>query len=82
MSSGGIALVEILNMLEQFDLRKEGRWVYYSLPEKEAPASIRSALDWVDLSLAKSEQAAADAKRLKQVLKINPTELCRKQCRQ
>jgi len=55
--------------------------VHYSLPGKEAPPSIRAALDWVSLSLADDAQAAADAKRLKQILKVNPTELCRKQCR-
>ena len=45
--------------------------MYYSLPGKEAAPPIRAALKWVDLSLAE-EQAAADAKRLKQVLKIDP----------
>jgi ArsR family transcriptional regulator len=73
--------LSILYQAQLVNVRKEGRWVYYSRPGKEAPPSIRAALDWVDLCLADSEQTAADAKRLKQVLKINPTELCRKQCR-
>jgi hypothetical protein len=38
-------------------------------------------LEWVKSSLAHDPQSLADAKRLKQVLKINPTELCRRQCR-
>ena len=74
--------LSILYQAQLVNVRKEGRWVYYSLPGKEASASIRAALAWVDLSLADNEQAAADSKRLKQVLKIDPTELCRKQCRQ
>ena len=74
--------LSILYQAGLVNARKEGRWVYYSLPGKEAPPPIRAALEWVDSSLAESDQAAADAKRLKQVLKINPTELCRKQCRQ
>jgi ArsR family transcriptional regulator, arsenate/arsenite/antimonite-responsive transcriptional repressor len=74
--------LSILYQAQLVNVRKNGRWVYYSLPGKEAPPSVRAALDWVNLSLANEERAAADAKRLKQVLKINPTELCRKQCRQ
>jgi len=73
--------LSILYQARLANMRKEGRWVYYSRPGKEASASIRAALDWVDMSLAEDEQTATDAKRLKQVLKIEPTELCRKQCR-
>ena len=74
--------LSLLYQAQLVKVRKEGRWVYYSLPGKEAPPPIRAALAWVDLSLADDEQTAADAKRLKQVLKIDPTVLCRKQCRQ
>jgi ArsR family transcriptional regulator, arsenate/arsenite/antimonite-responsive transcriptional repressor len=74
--------LSILNQAGLVNARKAGRWVYYSLPGKAAPASIRAALEWVRLSLADDEQAAADGSRLKQVLKINPTVLCRRQCRQ
>ena len=73
--------LSILYQAQLVNVRKQGRWVHYSLPGKEAPPSIRAALDWVSLSLADDAQAAADAKRLKQILKVNPTELCRKQCR-
>jgi DNA-binding transcriptional ArsR family regulator len=73
--------LSILYQARLVDTRKNGRWVYYSLPGKEAPAPVRAALAWVKASLAEDEQAAADARRLKQLLKIDPTELCRKQCR-
>ena len=73
--------LSILYQARLVNVRKDGRWVYYSLPGKEAPASIRGALDWVDSSLAADDQTAADAARLQQILKINPTELCRRQCR-
>jgi len=62
--------LSLLYQAQLVKVRKEGRWVYYSLPGKEAPPPIRAALEWVDSSLAESDQAAADAKRLKQVLKI------------
>ncbi len=74
--------LSLLYQAQLVKVRKEGRWVYYSLPGKEAPPPVRAALAWVDLSLADSAQAAADVKRLKQVLKLDPTDLCRKQCRQ
>ncbi len=73
--------LSILYQARLVNMRKEGRWVYYSRPEDDAPASARAALAWVDSSLAEDEQAVADARRLKQVLKIDPTELCRRQCR-
>jgi len=72
--------LSILYQARLVNTRKDGRWVYYSRPGKEVTPPIRAALDWVDLSVADSEQAAADAKRLKEVLRIDPTELCRKQC--
>lgn len=60
--------------------RKEGRWIYYSLAGKEAPAPVRNALEWVAQSLADNSRVTEDAKRLKHVLQCNPAELCRRQC--
>ncbi len=40
----------------------------------------REALDWVAKSLAKTDEAAADAAKLKKILKIDPVELCRRRC--
>ena len=73
--------LSILYHAQLVNARKNGRWVYYSLPGKDAPPPIRAALEWVQMSLADDAQTATDAKRLTQVLKIDPTELCRKQCR-
>ncbi|MBI5385525.1 MAG: winged helix-turn-helix transcriptional regulator [Verrucomicrobia bacterium] len=61
--------------------RKDGRWIYYKLPGKDVPVVVREALDWVCQSLADQERATADAKRLKQVLKCDPAELCKRQLR-
>ena len=73
--------LSILYQAQLVDTRKDGRWVYFSRPGKILPAPIRQALDWVDSSLANSEQAVADAKSLSEVLEIDPSDLCRKQCR-
>jgi len=61
--------------------RKSERWVYYRLPGKSAPIAVREALEWVHKSLAKTDEVAADAKKLKLILKADPAELCRRQCR-
>jgi DNA-binding transcriptional ArsR family regulator len=59
--------------------RKEGRWIYYKLPGKDAPVAVREALDWVEQSLGKSPQVLADRKKLKKILKQDPAVLCKRQ---
>ena len=59
--------------------RKSERWVYYRLPEKTAAVAVREALDWVHKSLAKTPEAAADARKLKQILKTDLAVICRRQ---
>jgi ArsR family transcriptional regulator, arsenate/arsenite/antimonite-responsive transcriptional repressor len=72
-----------LSLLYQAGLlnaRKEGRWMYYSLPDKRASTAAREAIGWVRRSLAGSERMAEDAKRLKKVLAMDLGELCKRQC--
>ena len=57
-----------LSILQQAGLvrsRKSERWVYYRLADRSAPVAVREALDWVHKSLAQTDEAAADAKKLK-----------------
>ena len=61
--------------------RKSGRWVYCRLPDKTAPVAVREALDWVHKSLAKTDEAAADAKKLKRILQTDLAVICRRQNR-
>lgn len=72
--------LSLLYQARLVNVRKQGRWVYYSLPGREAPAPARAALRWVARSLAGEAQVRADARRLKQLLRIDPTELCKRQC--
>lgn len=60
--------------------RKEGRWMYYSLPEKGTPAAAREAVAWVRRSLDGNERVAGDAKQLQKVLAMDLGELCKRQC--
>jgi DNA-binding transcriptional ArsR family regulator len=60
--------------------RKEGRWMYYSLPGKGTPTAAREAVAWVRRSLDGSERIVQDEKQMKKVLKMDLTELCKRQC--
>ncbi len=60
--------------------RKEGRWMYYSLPGKSAPAAAREALAWVRRSLDGNERIVRDKERMKKVAAMDLGELCKRQC--
>jgi ArsR family transcriptional regulator, arsenate/arsenite/antimonite-responsive transcriptional repressor len=71
--------LSILNQAGLVVPRKTERWVYYRLPGRESPFAVRKAVDWVRQSLAQSAEARADQKKLKQILKLDPTALCQRQ---
>lgn len=73
--------LSLLNHAGLVRSRKTERWVYYRLADKTAPGVVREALDWVRKTLAQTDESRADAKRLKQILKTDPAEICRRQCR-
>ena len=58
--------------------RKSERWVFYRLPEKSAVA-VRKAIDWTHKSLAETKEAAADAKKMQRILKMDLAVICRRQ---
>ena len=72
--------LSILNQAGLILSRKAERWVYYRLPDKTAPVAVREALDWVQKSLAKTEEATADDKRLTKIRKMDLAEICRRRC--
>ena len=73
--------LSVLYQAGLLDSRKHGRWMYYSLPGKAAPAAAREAIRWVAKVLAEDPRIAEDAARLKKVLAMDPVELCKRQCR-
>jgi ArsR family transcriptional regulator len=60
--------------------RKAERWVYYRLPGRTASPAAKAALGWVIKVLEHDERISADYDQLKRILKIDPTELCKRQC--
>jgi ArsR family transcriptional regulator len=73
--------LSILYQAGLVDSRKEGRWIYYSLPATAASAPAREAIRWVARSLAEDSRTLEDAARLKRILAMDPVELCKRQCR-
>jgi len=73
--------LSILYQAGLLDARKEGRWIYYSLAGKDAPAPARAAVRWASQALADDPQLASDATNLKKVLALDLAELCKRVCR-
>lgn len=69
----------ILRQARLVEGRKEGRWMFYRLAGDDAPQVVQDAIAWVNRPLATSPKIKEDAKRLKQILKVAPEELCRRQ---
>lgn len=72
--------LSILYQAGLVESRKDGRWIYYRLPGKQADVAVQEALDWVEKSLADDPRITADVRELKKILKMNPSELCKRQC--
>ena len=69
-----------LSLLEAAGLvvsRKEGRWIYYRLPDRTAQAPVRLLLDWLDQALRKDPAVRADARLLKSIDARSQTAGCR-----
>src|SRR5215467_9339048 len=72
--------LSILYQAGLVNARKEGRWMYYSLPGKGAPAAAREAVAWVRRGLEGNQRIAEDEKQLNKVLAMNLSEVCKRQC--
>jgi DNA-binding transcriptional ArsR family regulator len=73
--------LSILHSAGLVESRKDGRWMYYQLPGPDAPPMARLAIDWALKSLEGDPRAAADEQILEIVLKQDPADLCKRQCR-
>ena len=71
--------LSLLSAAGLVDSRKEGRWMYYRLPEGVAGAFVRPVLKWLGDTLKNDETIERDAKKLKAVVACDPGRLCRRQ---
>lgn len=73
--------LSILYQAGLVESRKDGRWIYYRLPGKGAPVTVREAIDWAEKSLAGNPRVTDDLRALKKIQQMDPVELCKRQCR-
>jgi ArsR family transcriptional regulator, arsenate/arsenite/antimonite-responsive transcriptional repressor len=71
----------ILKQARLVDSRKQGRWMFYRLARTDTSVAAKKLAAMVSKLLADAPQTREDAKRLRQILKIDRDELCRKQNR-
>lgn len=71
--------MSILQQARLVACRKQGRWVFFRLARSEANRAARDALAMVTRALRGDRLVRADAKRLEDILKMDPELLCRKQ---
>jgi ArsR family transcriptional regulator, arsenate/arsenite/antimonite-responsive transcriptional repressor len=70
--------LSILKQARLVEGRKEERWMFYRLSGDDAPAAAKQMTALVAQLLAADAGRRDDAKRLKQILKMDRDELCRK----
>jgi ArsR family transcriptional regulator, arsenate/arsenite/antimonite-responsive transcriptional repressor len=71
--------LSILKQARLIDGRKDGRWMYYRLADDDAPRAAHDALRWTLQTLKGDKRLRDDAKRLKQILAMDPEVLCSQQ---
>ena len=72
--------LSILYQAGLVDSRKDGRWIYFRLPDGQAPSTVKTAIDWISQAAEKQPRIREDAKLLKKILKMDPSEICKRQC--
>jgi DNA-binding transcriptional ArsR family regulator len=72
--------LSILYQAGLVDTRKDGRWIYYRLPGKDASDEVKKAIAWVSAALKGDPQVADDAKRLQTILNQAAAVLCKSRC--
>jgi len=68
--------MSILRQARLVEARKQGRWMYYRLPDEDCPKEAAQAIEWVKSSLAKDKRIRADARQVKRVCKMDKEQLC------
>ncbi len=71
--------VSILKQARLVESRKEGRGMFYRLADDDGPAEAREMSALVFRLTAADVRRREDAKRLKQILKLDRDELCKQQ---
>ncbi|NLE10066.1 MAG: winged helix-turn-helix transcriptional regulator [Actinobacteria bacterium] len=71
--------LSLLSSAGLVDVRKDGRWAYYRLPEGDAGRFFAPLLEWLEDDLQGDELIERDARVLEEVLARDPEEVARNQ---
>ena len=72
--------MSILYQAGLVDSRKDGRWIYFRLPGRQASHPVKTALDWISKVARDQPRIQKDAQLLKKIMKMDPSEICKRQC--
>lgn len=73
--------LSILRNADLIDSRKQGRWMYYRLNEKDASKATVELIAWTLGAIAGTDRFIQDERRIEQILTIDPEILCSSQHR-
>lgn len=74
--------LSLLSSAGLVEMRKEGRWAYYRLPEDDAADPVRPLLDWLKQALESDATIERDQALLEKVLTLDKCDIARDQrCR-
>ena len=71
--------LSLLSTAGLVEFQKDGRWMYYRLPEGTAGTLFRPLLKWLGDMLKDEETIQQDMKKLRTVMACDPERLCRRQ---
>ena len=71
--------LSILYQAGLVDSRKEGRWIYFRLPDGKVPGKVKKAIDWIAKAAEDEPRVEEDAERLRKIVKLDPSEICKRQ---
>jgi len=71
--------ISVLRQARLVEGRKDGRWIFYRQADESAPAEVNEAIAWMKKSISPNKRIHEDAKRLKEILKIDREVLCSRQ---
>ena len=67
--------MSILRQAGLVETRKEGRWIYYRLADRNTPKACE-ILNWLQKYLKNDKKILGDVKQLRQMQKMSKDELC------
>lgn len=72
--------ISILRQAGLVETRKDGRWIYYRIRQKNLDPDMKEFIEHVLCLLSNDEQIQTDDEQLQLILAMDPEEICKRQC--